>query len=78
MEKKAYLKPEMEVLVMGLSSILTNSGDSKVTSIVAESTGLGFGGSNKDKDGNIKVGASSARGNERNADGLSDWNIKLW
>lgn len=76
MEKKAYLKPETEVLVMELSSMLV--GTNGITSLESPSTGLLLGGSNKDKDGNIKVGASSARGNERNSDGLSDWNIKLW
>ena len=74
MEKKAYLKPETEVLVIGMSSILTNSTNSKVTDVTTNLSG------------NDKITISKtpgtpdikARGNERNADGLSDWNVKLW
>lgn len=72
MEKKAYLKPETEVLVIGMSSILTNSPDSKVIDVT---TNLG---DNKLKMGGAGTSDIKARGNERNADGLSDWNVKLW
>lgn len=73
MEKKAYLKPETEVLAIGLSSTIANtSPDSKVIDVT---TNLG---DNKLKMGGAGTSDIKARGNERNADGLNDWNIKLW
>lgn len=75
MEKKAYLKPEMEVLVMGLSSMIANSNTSKVIDVSTNLSGsdkIGIGGK-----GTSDNGGKFARGNER-ADGLSDWNVKLW
>lgn len=76
MEKKAYLKPEMEVLVMGLSSMIANSNTSKVIDVSTNLSGsdkIGIGGASS----STKPGSLNARGNER-ADGLSDWNVKLW
>lgn len=77
MKKKAYLKPETEVLVIGMSSILNNSTTSTVQEVRTQGLGdssLGLGGASS----STKPGSLNARGNERNADGLSDWNVKLW
>ena len=71
MEKKMYLTPETEVVSIEAESMIqatTNSINS-----VSSSSGLRFGGA-----GNKDNGGSSARSNERNADGLNDWNISLW
>ena len=70
MEKKMYLTPETEVVSIEAESMM--KGTNSINS-VSSSSGLGFGGG-----GNSSNGGSSARSNERNADGLNDWNISLW
>jgi len=71
MEKKMYLTPETEVVSIEAESMI----QATTTSInsVSSSSGLRFRGG-----GNSTNGGSSARSNERNADGLNDWNISLW
>ena len=77
MEKKMYLTPETEVVSIEAESMMQGSPDdvtpNSIKSISSASSGLGFGGG-----GNSSNGGSSARSNERNADGLNDWNINLW
>lgn len=70
MEKKMYLTPETEVVSIEAESMM--KGTNSINS-VSSSSGLRFGGG-----GNSANGGSSARSNERNADGLNDWNISLW
>lgn len=75
MEKKMYLTPETEVVSIEAESMMQGSDvtTTSIRSISSASSGLGFGGG-----GNSTNGGSSARSNERNADGLNDWNISLW
>ena len=75
MEKKMYLTPETEVVSIEAESMMKGSDvtTTSIRSISSASSGLGFGGG-----GNSTNGGSSARSNERNADGLNDWNISLW
>lgn len=71
MEKKMYLTPETEVVSIEAESMMQAT--TKSINSVSSSSGLRFGGA-----GNSSNGGSSARSNERNADGLNDWNISLW
>ncbi len=76
MEKKMYLTPETEVVSIEAESMMqgTPVTINRIKSVSSPSDiGLGFGGG-----GNKDNGGSSARSNERNADGLNDWNISLW
>lgn len=70
MEKKMYLTPETEVVSIEAESMMQGT---KSINSVSSSSGLRFRGA-----GNKDNGGSSARSNERNADGLNDWNINLW
>ena len=72
MEKKMYLTPETEVVSIEAESMMQGTPTS-IKSVSSASSGIGFGGA-----GTSSNGGSSARSNERNADGLNDWNISLW
>ena len=76
MEKKMYLTPETEVVSIEAESMMQGTGvtTNSIRSISSASDiGISFGGG-----GNSTNGGSSARSNERNADGLDDEDISLW
>ena len=73
MEKKMYLTPETEVVSIEAESMMQAT-TNRIKSVSSSSDiGISFRGA-----GNSTNGGSSARSNERNADGLNDWNISLW
>jgi len=76
MGMKMYLTPETEVVSIEAESMMqgTTVTTNRIKSVSSPSDiGISFGGG-----GNSTNGGSSARSNERNADGLNDWNINLW